>query len=200
MSHLGGKHRQVRSRMRHFRKLAVATIIVIGATSLSSFAAGGTENCSEGRFTLTGSGKAVNGDEDCKGSATIPGTVTSIGGNAFEDAAELTSIIIPDSVTSIGGTAFNATGLTSITFDGDAPAINGKAFDSVGTGAVAYIRAGATGFGEIGADWNGFTLRARPYDVTFDAQSGTSVALQNTASVASIAEHHSNWLHLPRLV
>ena len=185
MSHLGGKHRQVRSRMRHFRKLAVATIIVIGATSLSSFAAGGIVECSKGSFTLTGSGKAVNGDEDCKGSATIPGTVTSIGGNAFEDAAELTSITIPDSVTSIGGTAFKATGLTSITFDGNAPSVGSNAFDSIGTGAVAYayIGAAATGFGDIGADWNGFTLRARPYDVTFDAQSGTSVALQNTASV-----------------
>ena len=187
MSHLGGKHRQVRSRMRHFRKLAVATIIVIGATSLSSFAAGGIVECSKGSFTLTGSGKAVNGDEDCKGSATIPGTVTSIGGNAFEDAAELTSITIPDSVTSIGGTAFKATGLTSITFDGNAPSVGSNAFDSIGTGAVAYayIGAAATGFGDIGADWNGFTLRARSYDVTFDAQSGTSVALQNTASVAS---------------
>ena len=187
MSHLGGKHRQVRSRMRHFRKLAVATIIVIGATSLSSFAAGGIVECSKGSFTLTGSGKAVNGDEDCKGSATIPGTVTSIGGNAFEDAAELTSIIIPDSVTSIGGTAFKATGLTSITFDGNAPSVGSNAFDSIGTGAVAYayIGAAATGFGDIGADWNGFTLRARSYDVTFDAQSGTSVALQNTAEVAS---------------
>ena len=172
--------------MRHLRKLVLASVIVIGATSVSSFPAWASDvPCSEtGSFTVLEN--AVNGDSSCAGSAIIPGTVTSIGGNAFKDATGLTSITIPSSVTAIGGSAFkSATGLVSVIFDGDAPAINGKAFDSVHPDAVAYIRAGATGFGEIGADWNGFTLRARPYDVTFDAQSGTSVALQNTASVAS---------------
>ena len=205
MSHLGGKHRQVRSRMRHFRKLAVATIIVIGATSLSSFAAGDTVNCSEGSFTVLEN--AVNGHVDCDGAAVIPNgvisigdsafknakaltsviipnSVTSIGDSAFKNAKALTSVTIPNSVTSIGDSAFKNTALVSITFDGDAPAINSKAFDSIGTNPFAYFREGATGFGDIGADWNGFEL-ARSYDVTFDAQSGTSVALQNTAEVAS---------------
>jgi uncharacterized repeat protein (TIGR02543 family) len=181
VAHLGGKHRQVRSRMRHFKKLAVATVIVIGATSLSSFAAGDTVDCSEaGSFTVLEN--AVNGDNRCEGSAIIPGTVTSIGGNAFKDAPLLTSITIPSTVTSIGGTAFKATGLTSITFEGNAPSVGNNAFDSIGTNPRAYFRVGATGFGEIGADWNGFTL-AHSYDVTFDAQSGTRVALQNTAEV-----------------
>ena len=177
--------------MRHLRKLVLASVIVVGATSVSSFPAWASDvPCSEtGSFTVLDLENAVNGDSSCAGSAIIPGTVTSIGGNAFKDATGLTSITIPSSVTAIGGSAFkSATGLVSVIFDGDAPAINGKAFDSVHPDAVAYIRAGATGatgFGEIGADWNGFTLRARPYDVTFDAQSGTSVALQNTASVAS---------------
>ena len=205
MSHLGGKHRQVRSRMRHFRKLAVATIIVIGATSLSSFAAGDTVNCSEVSFTVLEN--AVNGPVDCDGAAVIPNgvisigdsafknakaltsviipnSVTSIGDSAFKNAKALTSVTIPNSVTSIGDSAFKNTALVSITFDGDAPAINSKAFDSIGTNPVGYFREGATGFGDIGADWNGFEL-ARSYDVTFDAQSGTSVALQNTAEVAS---------------
>ena len=48
---------------------------------------------------------------------TIPDSVTSIGGYAFRDCTNLTSIIIPDSVTSIGNYAFNGcSSLTSITF------------------------------------------------------------------------------------
>jgi len=39
-------------------------------------------------------------------SYTVPGTVTAIGGSAFEDCAILTSVTIPNSVTSIGDRAF----------------------------------------------------------------------------------------------
>ena len=46
---------------------------------------------------------------------TIPSTVTTIGSNAFRDASNLVQIGIPDSVTSIGANAFNgASSLTSI--------------------------------------------------------------------------------------
>ena len=49
-------------------------------------------------------------------SYTIPNSVTSISGYAFEGCKSLTSITIPDSVTSIGSEAFsNSTSLTSVT-------------------------------------------------------------------------------------
>ncbi len=53
----------------------------------------------------------------CKNS-TIPGSVTSIEGGAFQDCNSLTSIEIPNSVSSIGYGAFrDCTGLTSIVVD-----------------------------------------------------------------------------------
>ena len=56
----------------------------------------------------------------CKGSV-IPddGSVTSIGGRAFQNCTSLTSVTIPDSVTSIGGYAFSGcVSLTSVNFEG----------------------------------------------------------------------------------
>jgi len=50
---------------------------------------------------------------------TIPDSVTSIGGRAFEGCRSLTSVEIPDSVTSIGDWAFEwCSSLTSINFNG----------------------------------------------------------------------------------
>jgi hypothetical protein len=50
------------------------------------------------------------------GSYVIPGSVTNIGGRAFENCTSLTSVTIPNGVISIGGNAFNGcTSLTSVT-------------------------------------------------------------------------------------
>ena len=62
---------------------------------------------------------------------TIPNSVTSIGGSAFEGCTGLTSITIPNSVTSIGGSAFyGCTGLTSVTIPNSVTSIGGFAFYS----------------------------------------------------------------------
>ena len=63
------------------------------------------------------------------GNYTIPESVTSIGGYAFQNCTGLTSISIPKGVTSIGGSAFrNCTGLTSISIPKGVTSIGENAF------------------------------------------------------------------------
>ena len=62
-------------------------------------------------------------------SVTIPGSVTSIGGAAFENCTNLTSVMISNAVTGIGDYAFdNCTRLTSVYFGGNVPTIGLDAF------------------------------------------------------------------------
>ena len=64
----------------------------------------------------------------CK-NTTIPNSVTSIGGRAFEYCRGLTSVTIPNSVTSIGDWAFyECSGLTSVTIPNSVTSIGQSAF------------------------------------------------------------------------
>lgn len=64
------------------------------------------------------------------GEYIIPSSVTSIGGMAFFDCANLTAVSIPTSVTTIENCAFNyCSGLTSITIPSSVTSIGGRVFD-----------------------------------------------------------------------
>jgi hypothetical protein len=112
-------------------------------------------------------------------SITIPGSVATIGEDAFTDCSSLktavigngvmniedgafnetalSNVTIPNTVTNIGGDAFaNPTG--ALFFQGNAPMVDGAAFT---VGAVfgtdfrtVYDLPGTTGWGSIGVLWN----------------------------------------------
>ena len=74
---------------------------------------------------------------------TIPGSVTSLGDDAFSGCASLTSVTIPDSVTSIGNYAFSCCGsLTDVYFTGTETAWNcitiGTANDALKNANIHY--------------------------------------------------------------
>jgi hypothetical protein len=76
------------------------------------------------------------------GSYAIPGSVTSIGAEAFQNCGGLTSVAIPNSVTNIGNAAFAACGgLTAITVDGQNMfyrSVNGILFDKPQTTLIQF--------------------------------------------------------------
>ena len=81
-------------------------------------------------------GYAFNG---CAGltSMNIPNSVTSIGSYAFYDCTSLTSVTIPNSVTSIGDGAFSyCFSLTTITIPSSVTSIGSNAFSNSGLGSV----------------------------------------------------------------
>ena len=83
------------------------------------------DNCNA--IIETSTNKLVVG---CKNSI-IPNSVTSIGGYAFYNCSELTSVTIPNSVTAIGEYAFsNCSGLTSVSIPNSVTSIGDCAFSS----------------------------------------------------------------------
>lgn len=62
------------------------------------------------------------------GAYAVPGTVTTIGDDAFFGSAGLTNVVIPGSVTSLGNEVFSESGLTSITLPQGLAAIGDNLF------------------------------------------------------------------------
>ena len=156
----------------------------------------GDVSCSDGgTFEITAN--VVTGHSGCAGSAVIPGSVTTINDDAFQDATLLTSVTIPSSVISIG----TDERLKRVTFDAQSGTSVATVLATSVTSAPATTRTGYTFQGWFIAASGGtaitfpyapsadITLYAQwqqiTYNVTFDAQSGSSVSLQNTASVAT---------------
>ena len=155
----------------------------------------GDVSCSDdGTFRITAN--VVTGHSGCAGSAVIPGSVTTINDDAFQDATLLTSVTIPSSVISIG----TDERLKRVTFDAQSGTSVATVLATSVTSAPATTRTGYTFQGWFIAASGGtaltfpyapsadITLYAQwqqiTYNVTFDAQSGSSVSLQNTALVA----------------
>jgi hypothetical protein len=80
-------------------------------------------------------------------SYTIPGSVTSIGTDAFNFSPHLTSVTIPSSVTSIGATAFSScANLANAYFQGTAPSMGASVFSGDASGFTVTYYNNATGF------------------------------------------------------
>jgi hypothetical protein len=109
-------------------------------------------NCStSGTFTIVSNQVTTN--SSCTGTATIPSGVTSIGADAFKDAAGVTAISLPSSLTTIGDYAFKATAITTLTIPNSVTSIGANAFFgtqinslSLGTGLLTI---GARAFSEM---------------------------------------------------
>ena len=85
----------------------------------------------EGAFTYSDDSKTtlISYSKDGDTSVTIPGTVTTIGQDAFAGNTRITSVTIPNSVTSIGANAFQGdTALTTVKMGSGVQIIGGSAF------------------------------------------------------------------------
>ena len=120
---------------------------------------------------------------------------TQIGGYAFSDCSDLTSITIPNSVTSIGKSAFNGcSDLTSITIPNSVTSIGERAFEGCSDLTSITIPNSVTSIGESAFEnCSSLTSVTIPNSVTkieerafYGCESLTSVTIPN--SVTSIGE------------
>jgi len=108
------------------------------------------------------------------GGYTIPNSVTSIGGSAFEGCNNLTTVTIPSSVTNLGILAFaGCVSLAGAYFEGNAPSICWVPWPSFyGCAATLYYLPGTTGWSGFATNANILTALWTPQVQTSDASFG----------------------------
>ena len=167
------------------KKLILASFILIGASSVTSFLSGAESLTCNTVDSFTVEENAVSGHSSCATSALIPNSVTSTVDNALSDATSLEPITTPNSVTpTVDNALSDAASLEPTTIPnsvtptvGKAPTAVAKIFESSGAGLVEFSRARETRFvGSIGNPWIEVILLAPKVDHIFDAQGGIGVA------------------------
>ena len=119
----------------------------------------------------------------------IENGVTSIGGYAFNDCINLTSITIPNSVKSIGSYAFlYCKGLTSITIPNSVTSIGNWAFYGCSSLTSITIPNSVTSIGKSAFDYSGLTSITIPNSVTSIGE----FAFSNCTSLTSITVEKGN--------
>lgn len=127
---------------------------------------------------------------------TLPGTLRTIGKNAFFSCAELKAIDIPGSVETIGASAFDGTGLKEVTIGNGVTSIGEEAFlscpmtivtlpesvTSIGAHAIGYIYQ-ARDYQKI----EGFIIRGVPGSTAHQYATNNSLAFaSSTGPIANI--------------
>ena len=122
-----------------------------GTTGWGATFAGLPTAALEFNYAISGGAVTITGYTGPGGAVAVPSAisglpVTGIAGWAFANSGDLTSVAIPGTVSSIGPQAFaNCPYLRVVSFQGNAPSADSTAFS--GDAATAYYLPGTTGWG-----------------------------------------------------
>ena len=137
-------------------------------------------------YTLTSIGGWAFSQRSNLTSVTLPNTVTSIGERAFSECSSLTSITLSGSLTSIGDSAFANSGLSSITLPNTVTSIGNGTFSYSGLTSITLSES-LTSIGEDAFYRSGLSSIVIPNSVTsignrafYGCGSLTSITLPNS--------------------